>query len=331
MNELASRARAAIARGFFVGISNAAKLHPLARPTAHGVEVTHDVRYLASDDAAHTLDVYRPTHRPGPWPIVFYVHGGGFRMLSKDTHWVMGLAFARQGYLTVAMNYRLVPSAPYPAGLEDVAAAYRWLCAHAGELGGDPTRIAVAGESAGANLGVALAVLMARRTPAEAGMPWAARTFDEARVPRAVLPYGGLLQVSDPERFIRRRALPALVWDTIRSTAEGYTAGSPAQVDRALADPLCVLESDAVMDRPLPPFFATVGTRDPLLDDTRRLFAALERRDVPCEARYYPGGVHAFHAFVWQPVAQRCWRDSYAFLDAAMRDGGAVRHGATTG
>jgi acetyl esterase len=72
-------------------------------------------------------------------------------------------------------------------------------------------------------------------------------------------------------------------------------------------------------DRPLPPFFAPVGTRDPLLDDTRRLEKALAALDVPCEARYYPGGIHAFHALVWDPAARRCWRDALAFLDRHMR------------
>jgi acetyl esterase len=72
-------------------------------------------------------------------------------------------------------------------------------------------------------------------------------------------------------------------------------------------------------ERPLPAFFAPVGTRDPLLDDTRRLEKALTNLGVPVEARYYPGGIHAFHAMVWDPAARRCWRDALAFLDRALR------------
>src|SRR5262249_58601954 len=86
-----------------------------------------------------------------------------------------------------------------------------------------------------------------------------------------------------------------------------------------LADPLRMLEDGDGLDRELPPFFAPVGTRDPLLDDTRRLEKALARLNVPCEARYYPGGIHAFHAMVWDPAARRCWRDALAFLDRHMR------------
>ena len=78
---------------------------------------------------------------------------------------------------------------------------------------------------------------------------------------------------------------------------------------------------DDTFERPLPPFFAPVGTRDPLLDDTRRLEKALGALGVPCEARYYPGGIHAFHAMVWDPAARRCWRDALAFLDRYDRPG----------
>ena len=97
---------------------------------------------------------------------------------------------------------------------------------------------------------------------------------------------------------------------------------SPAR-GTALADPLLAIEGAAAararFDRPVPPFFAPVGTRDPLLDDTRRLEKALATLNAPCEARYYPGGIHAFHAMVWDPAARRCWRDALAFLDRHMR------------
>jgi len=111
----------------------------------------------------------------------------------------------------------------------------------------------------------------------------------------------------------------------IRDASASYLHGhSRAPSDAtALADPLRLLEDAAggrgTFDRPLPPFFTPVGTRDPLLDDTRRLARALDTLHVPCEARYYPGGIHAFHAMVWDPAARRCWRDALAFLDRALR------------
>ena len=98
--------------GFFNGMARVARLHPQASPARHAVEHLRDVRYFdESDMREHLLDVWRPLPLEGrapspfrryesaPWPILFYVHGGGFRILSKVTHWVMGVAFARRGFL----------------------------------------------------------------------------------------------------------------------------------------------------------------------------------------------------------------------------------------
>src|SRR5687768_15302441 len=174
------RARSFVASAFFEGLSAAGQLHPAASPKRHGVEVEHDLVY--GDDARwHQLDIYKPVHRPGPWPVVFYVHGGAFHLLSKDTHWLMGLVFARYGYLVINISYRLAPRHPYPAAIEDTCAAYRWLAARIEKLGGDPTRVAVAGESAGGNLitSLTLAACQRRREP------YARAVYDTGLVPRA--------------------------------------------------------------------------------------------------------------------------------------------------
>ncbi len=318
------RVRSLAASAFFEGLAAAGQLHPAASPKRNGVEVEHDIIY--GDDAKfHQLDIYRPIHRPKPWPVVFYAHGGAFHLLSKDTHWLMGLVFARYGYLVVNISYRLAPRHPYPAAIEDTCAAYRWLAEHITELGGDPNRVAVAGESAGGNLITALTLAMCERR----SEPWARAVFDTGLVPKAALPFCAMLEVSRPERFSERRRLPRWLDGMLRDVSALYLHGSPLSggVETELADPLRVLESAAGLppsttprwERPLPPFFAPVGTRDPLLDDTRRLEKALASLNVPCEARYYAGGIHAFHAMVWDPAARRCWRDALAFLDRAMR------------
>jgi len=322
-NTLWRRARSLAAETFFQGFATLGALHPAARPARHGIEVERDVVY-GDDPRWHLLDVYRPVHRPGPWPVVFYVHGGAFHLLSKDTHWLMGLVFARFGYLVVNISYRLAPEHPYPAAVEDTCTAYRWLAARIRQLGGDPARVAVAGESAGGNLITALALTACQRRDE----PWARAVFDTGLVPRAVLPFCAMLEVSRPERFSQRKRLPRWVDGMIRDASASYLRGHPPVPGPAteLADPLRVLEESVAglavqrgWDRPLPPFFAPVGTRDPLLDDTRRLEKALAALNVPCEARYYPGGIHAFHALVWDPAARRCWRDALAFLDRNMR------------
>ncbi|HUH02347.1 MAG TPA: alpha/beta hydrolase [Kofleriaceae bacterium] len=313
--QVAGRATARITSTALGGLSSVARLHPRADPTRHHVQVIRDVPYVEGPAGLpeHTLDIYRPTVKRGPWPIVLYVHGGGFRLLSKDTHWVMGLLFARFGYLVFNISYRLAPKHPYPAALEDTCAAYQWVVENAAKYGGDPSRLVVAGESAGGNLVSALTVATCFPRPE----PFARKVFDLGVVPTATLPFCAILQVSDTERFNLRRKLPFWVDTVLRDVGFSYlgTADPLGPGGLGLADPLLVVESGEQAARPLPPHFLPVGTRDPLLDDSRRMAAALDARGVPCEARYYPGELHAFQAMVFRKPAQRCWRDTFAFLD----------------
>lgn len=308
---------------FLRTLSRAALLHPRARPRRHRVEVDTNIRYRPGAGPEHVLDVYRPVGRPGPLPVVFYVHGGAFQILSKDTHWMMGLAFARHGYLVFNISYRLAPKHRFPAAIDDTCAAWLWVLEHLAQYGGDPTRIAVAGESAGGNLVTALTLATVQRRRE----PYAQVVFDAGVVPRASLPFCALLEVSRSERFARRRPVPEWIDGMMRRLEHAYL-GEHRPADCDLADPLCVIERAAAagtgegaraFDRPLPAFFAPVGTRDPLLDDTRRLEKALRRLQVPCEARYYPDEIHAFHALVWRRQARVCWRDALAFLERHMR------------
>ena len=95
---------------FFNGLTTAGRLHPLARLERHGVERLADIAYADSDLPEQRLDVYRPIERPDhPLPVCLYIHGGGFRILSKDSHWLMGLLFARRGYVVFNISYRLAP------------------------------------------------------------------------------------------------------------------------------------------------------------------------------------------------------------------------------
>jgi acetyl esterase len=281
---------------------------PAARPARHGIERLDGLAYLASGLAAHTLDVYRPvaSRRKEPLPVVLYLHGGGFRILSKDTHWVMGLAFARRGYVVLNANYRLAPAHPFPAAVEDSCAALLWAHANASRFGGDPSRIVLAGESAGANLATSLAIAASYERPE----PYARAVFDAGVRPCAVLPACGLLAVTDVDRYVRAGAVSRFVADRLREIEDAY---QPRGHD--LADPLVMLERGEPSARPLPPFFAGVGGADALSEDTRRLAVALARLGVVCDARTYDGEPHAFHAFVWRPRAKALWRDTFAFLD----------------
>ena len=313
-----------LGEGLVGSLSRLGRLHPLSNPSRYGVQVIRDVEYLQSGNPRHRLDIYRPSKSVGTVPIVIYMHGGGFNLLSKNTHWLMGLAFARAGYLVFNVDYRLAPQNPFPAAVSDTCAALEWVAKNAEAYGGDLGRLVFAGESAGGNLATALTICCCYRRPE----PFAQRAFATGLVPTAVAPACAPLQVSNPERLNRKRKLPRWVNDILEGMNESYIgtlhAHLPGELD--LADPLHVFERREHPDRALPAFFVPIGTRDPLLDDTRRLDRALKAMGVECEARYYEGELHAFHALVWRRQARRCWREQLAFLARALQHPREPRH-----
>lgn len=306
--EIRKKVGSKAAESMFKGLSITAVQTPPARRALKTLNIVRDLPYSNSGQKEHTLDLYIPRQSAAPMPVVFYVHGGGFRILSKDTHWLMGLGFAQKGYLTVNINYRLAPANPYPAAIHDVFEAWAWTLQNIHRFGGDPSRIVVAGESAGANLVTSLTLA----TCVEHAQPQARDTFQLGHTPQALIANCGILQVTDPERFLRKKKIPRIIYDRVEEVAVDYLKGA---LETQLADPLLTLENLEQPDRPLPPVFASGGTRDPLLDDTRRLKIALERLGTPHDVRIYHGEVHAFHAFLWRRQAIECWNDQFAFLN----------------
>lgn len=103
------------------------------------------------------LRLYRP-QRNGPFPLTLFIHGGGFCIGDVDTTDGLCRFLAEEAEsLVVSVEYRRAPEAPFPAGLGDCWAALQWLAEHGGEIGGDPSRIAVAGNSSGGNFAAVLA------------------------------------------------------------------------------------------------------------------------------------------------------------------------------
>jgi len=322
-------AGAVMTDSFFKGLSRVGRLHPSARPERHDVEVLRDVAYSETGRAEHRLDVYRPLAvsrgELRDVPVVLYVHGGSFRILSKDSHWMMGLAYARRGYVVFNISYRLAPRHRFPAAIEDACVAYEWVVNNAARFGGDVERMVLAGESAGGNLVTSLAIAASYRR----AEPWARRVFDTDVRARAVVAACGMLEVTNGERFRRRWPhMSGFIQDRIVEVGDAYV-GDPASYDRDLLDlanPLWVFERNQRPERDLPAFFIPCGTKDPLIDDAQRLAAALDVLGVEHEARYYPGEPHAFHALVVTKNALRCWKHTYQFLDRYLGPAPFERH-----
>jgi acetyl esterase/lipase len=125
---------------------------PLLRAAPRdGIAVTPDVAY--GPDARHRLDLYKPANASGA-PVVVFIHGGAYvrgdRNLNEEIYANVPLYFARHGMVGVNATYRLAPAAKWPAAAEDVKSMVQWLKANAARYGGDPERIYLIGQSAGA-------------------------------------------------------------------------------------------------------------------------------------------------------------------------------------
>lgn len=118
--------------------------------------VHRDLSYVVGADPLQALDVYVP-ERPGPHPVVVFLHGGRWHGGDKGDARATAAAFLAQEYVFVSVNYRLVPAATHPAQVQDSAAALAWVARRIAEFGGDPGRIHLMGQGAGAQLAALLA------------------------------------------------------------------------------------------------------------------------------------------------------------------------------
>lgn len=295
-------------------LAGMADLLPRAQQRRATFTLVENVEYARVDGLGLCLDVLQP-HGPGPHPVLIYLHGGAFAIGSKRTHRAIAAAYAAQGYLVCNVDYRLAPKHPFPAALEDACAAWQWVADHAAQYGGDPQRMALAGESAGANLALAVTLACCTHRPE----PYAAPLFTRGLRPVAALLYCGFLQVSHPERY-RREGVSALSAGIASDAAASYLGAAAAQpqAEHALADPLCVIEAMAHTPE-LPPLLLVAGLADPVAADTQRLERALQRLHAPHQALYYAGETHAFHVMFWRAKAKQCWADSFAFMQRHLR------------
>ena len=213
-----------------------------------------------------------------PTGVYVHIHGGGWVLGAADHSDVGNEAMARAaGVSVVSIDYRLAPEHPFPAGLDDCVAATRWIIENAeAEFG--TTRLTIGGESAGANLAAATL----QRVRDEAGYT----DWRGANLVYGVYQPSGTPSVKHWERH-------GYVLD--RETMEWFGEHYLGDLDVPYDDPrLAPLHGDLA---DMPPALFTVGTLDPLLDDTLFMAARWAAAGVDTRLGVYPGGVHAFDAF----------------------------------
>jgi acetyl esterase/lipase len=169
-----------------------------------GASVERNLTYAEGkpeDADKHKLDIYRP-REPNSAPVLIFLHGGYWRQGDRSQYTFLGNLFAEAGYVVVIPSYRLMPSNPHPAQIEDVASAFAWTHDHIAKYGGDPNRIVVSGHSAGAHLASLLAL----------DPEWLGRFKLTENAIRAVVSLSGVYDVSHLSAFsdpaVRKAASP---------------------------------------------------------------------------------------------------------------------------
>lgn len=240
-------------------------------PVAEVIDAT-----VPGPDGPLPIRVYRPAS-PGPLPVLVYFFGGGWTLGSIETSDAICRSLANAaGCLTIAVGYRLAPEHKFPAAVDDCFAGVRWIAEHAGRYGGDPSRIAVGGDSAGGNLAAAV-TLEAR----DAGGPALAAQLLVYPNTDHLADTVSRRQNTDPLLFNDKSV--HWYWDNYLATAEDGL--------HPLASPLRAADHGG-----LPPALVITAEYDPLRDEGEQYAERLRQSGVPVESVRYPGVTHGFFA-----------------------------------
>ena len=244
------------------------------------------------------LRIYKPASvvEGRALPVVLYIHGGGWVIADLDTYDASCRALCNGAHaIVVSTHYRQAPEHTFPAAHEDTYAAYRWVLANAASLGGDPARVALAGESAGGNLALAIGY-NARREGVQAPLHQVL-VYPIADYGQATESYREMTE-SQP---LNAKAMAWFFEQYLHSAEEGGTpAISPLRADLAGLPPATVINAEL----------------DPLRSEGEQLAERLRAAGVDVEQRTFAGVTHEF--FGMTPVLAKA-REAQAIAAAALR------------
>lgn len=260
-----------------------------------------DCKIPMRDGKDITIRVYRPTMEKH-LPVIVYYHGGGFVINDLDTHEGICRLLAKNNQaVVVSVDYRLAPEFKFPIPANDCYDATVWVAENAEQLGIDPQRLVVMGDSAGGNLATVVAMM--------------AKEQKSIDIVAQVLIYpctDGRLQ--QPSVTKNGKGL-LLTKDLMQWFMEHYL-DTPEDVNHPYFSPL--LAEDVTN---LPPAFIMTAQYDPLVDEGRLYAEKLQAAGVPTEYTMYKGMIHAFFGFTrLTKVALRAQEDISVFLEPHLRE-----------
>jgi acetyl esterase/lipase len=233
-------------------------------------------------------------------PLLVYFHGGGWVIGNLDSHDDVCRRLAQaSGCLVASLDYRLAPEHRFPAAVDDAWAALQWIAAHAAELGGDPARIAVGGDSAGGNL----AAVMALRA-AERGGP--ALAFQLLVYPVLDCDFARPSYLAHGEGYVLTRKGMEWFWNH-------YLPDAAARRDPD-ASPL-----HAASLAGQPPALLLLAGLDVLADEGEAYAERLRAAGVPVTVKRYADAIHGFLGMTVTAPARRGLADAGKALKAALR------------
>ncbi|MFE2753936.1 alpha/beta hydrolase [Actinosynnema sp. NPDC059335] len=255
--------------------ARAADLAAIRAAAGTGEAVRHVTdRHLPGPGGEVPIRVYRPVDGAEPLPTVVYFFGGGWALGSIETSDEICRALANAvPCQVITVGYRLAPEHKFPAAVHDCRAAVAWIAGHADELGVDPARLAVAGDSAGGNL--AAAVTLDRDRPALAAQVLVYPNTDHRG------DTDSMRENDDPAAFNRHSV--AWYW--------GHYLADPEDGRHPWASPLLAEDLGG-----LPPALVITAEHDPLRDEGERYAERLREAGVPVVASRYDGVAHGFFA-----------------------------------
>jgi acetyl esterase len=242
---------------------------------------------------------YVPLDASGDEPLLVFFHGGGFVYGDLDTHdGVCRLLCRHAGAHVLAVDYRLAPENPFPAAVEDARAALRWAFAHARELGADPRRIGVGGDSAGGNLAAVTSLLAAQDggpAPVLQLLIYPATDCTRRRRSRELFGEGFFLTAAQMDWF-----------EASYLGSVGDASGRDPRASPLLAGDLSGL----------PPAMVVTAGFDPLRDEGEDYAEALRAAGTPALLRRFPSFVHGF---IGAAGVSRACRDAVVEIAGATR------------